>query len=892
MDLWCKLLSFRQIFVQTQHVLNRSTILICLSLAAAPLCSALDTDAAKQELASIETFQNGLQAMEDKLPQLATMRFRETLENTELSEDAQLATKLKLAESLIRTGIGYEASQILADKAYDDVAAAQYWRAEAIASMGHFAKAAEAFGEIGSKHPNYGQAKLAQASLLRSIPRTGEAIATLREILELDNKGTLHNQASLLLAEIFIDLEDYEEANLALEEIEDSSPSASKLREFLEAKIALAQTDFALAEQQFKRLISSKEYLSRAIFQACFMGKSDAEAGAGKIEDSISTLIKFIDENPNSPLIDSAFRRLGARFPDNAPADHPLRQKLLTWSASSQLNNYSYWNANIQSSPWSSVAETSLRAPKKQKNEDLASYALFYRAYLLSSSKSAAERAMASALFSKLRLLYPNHPLSRWSMLESAWIEIRNDDFDAARFDLSIVNDIAITPKLKDQANFLHGLILDQDEHFAEALAAFSAASQSGFDNVSEAAEINAGISALKAGQLAAFEDELGKAQSSSAITSLQLERALWLCAAHQLEGRSQLLTFINEHPEHARTNEARLALTSAALYIAPYDVALAEDLISVLLGSLTDADSHAQLTRLEIRANELKEDWLASAESASRYLQRFPTASNTAEFQLKLGESLFHNGDFNKARQVLAEIPRKSPNSEFTPFALYYAALAARREATPQALEESVAVFQQLIDMDSKLTNEARLQQARVQVDLGYLALAEASLREVYQQEAISPSLRRGAGLLLADTLHRLGSSEAKFYQEALDVYKQMLEEDGLTLSWKHRIHYQLGQTYQQMKKTQLALDSYYSVINQEDAPKAAAENEKEWYWFYKCAFTALTLLEQKALKDESQWLAVVSLARKIASFDGPRSEDAAKRASYIAQERMIWED
>ena len=44
--------------------------------------------------------------------------------------------------------------------------------------------------------------------------------------------------------------------------------------------------------------------------------------------------------------------------------------------------------------------------------------------------------------------------------------------------------------------------------------------------------------------------------------------------------------------------------------------------------------------------------------------------------------------------------------------------------------------------------------------------------------------------------------------------------------------------------------------------------------------------------LEREKRWSAAVKLARRIASFDGPRAEEATKRANSLAIKHMIWED
>ena len=56
---------------------------------------------------------------------------------------------------------------------------------------------------------------------------------------------------------------------------------------------------------------------------------------------------------------------------------------------------------------------------------------------------------------------------------------------------------------------------------------------------------------------------------------------------------------------------------------------------------------------------------------------------------------------------------------------------------------------------------------------------------------------------------------------------------------------------------------------------------------WFERSGFRALSLLE-----NASNWKAATSIAEKIASFGGPRAEEAATRPRQLRLKHHIWED
>ena len=80
--------------------------------------------------------------------------------------------------------------------------------------------------------------------------------------------------------------------------------------------------------------------------------------------------------------------------------------------------------------------------------------------------------------------------------------------------------------------------------------------------------------------------------------------------------------------------------------------------------------------------------------------------------------------------------------------------------------------------------------------------------------------------------------------------------------------------------KREKQAFIAYYSVLETTTPPA-------EWHYFELCGFRALALLEKAG-----RWPAAIACAKKIASFKGPRAEEAATRASQLQLKHMIWED
>ena len=202
---------------------------------------------------------------------------------------------------------------------------------------------------------------------------------------------------------------------------------------------------------------------------------------------------------------------------------------------------------------------------------------------------------------------------------------------------------------------------------------------------------------------------------------------------------------------------------------------------------------------------------------------------------------------------------------------------------------------FKKIISTKHPLANEARIQQGRVLIDLRRYAEAEAALKPMLSSKAASTSLstpvsnsqRRDAGILMADCLHRQGAGNSQKYKEAILIYDNLLQLKDTSLAKKNQFYFLRGQTLESMNRRSEALDSYYNVIAKANSPIDNESLELEWFWFYRCGFKALSMLEA-----DKRWESAVKLARRIASFNGPRSEEASKRANNLAKQHMIWEE
>ena len=217
-------------------------------------------------------------------------------------------------------------------------------------------------------------------------------------------------------------------------------------------------------------------------------------------------------------------------------------------------------------------------------------------------------------------------------------------------------------------------------------------------------------------------------------------------------------------------------------------------------------------------------------------------------------------------------------------------AARAAALVPSPQSREEAVNLFDQAIRIDAPLADIARLEKARLTIDLNRLAEATTFLRNWMESLPKDDPLRLPAGFLLGESITLDATDDPASLSEALTIYQQLLTHPKADPATRHRLKFLCGQTLEQLpdpkdptaKRIPEALEAYFSVLE-----AATKSPPAEWDWFERCGFRALEIYE-----NAQRWQPAIAIARKIASFKGPRAEEADNRARILQLKHMVWED
>ncbi|MFC4993413.1 tetratricopeptide repeat protein [Rubritalea tangerina] len=836
---------------------------------------------------SIVPYQRGVQALADHLPELAVERFAEAYKIKGLADAQNREILYRLTEAQVRANQPDQALVTLNSKFFKDHPEREFWIAQALAAQGNYREAISHFQKLDPKSIYSNDATLSLASLQLALGERDAAIANYLKAIDSEDPIT-KLKATTTLAEIYIEDGQLDKAKTLIQTIPEESKS-SVLKLVLEAQLSLNSKQYQDAIAQFSAFFAEDEKLHPRLYQIALIGLADARMASGQTQEAILGLTSFIEEHQDSPILLPVFERLAQWTPRPIQPDSPFYQQLKKWAdrdADSTIDFGLRLGADSIVTPLPTPASLNATSPY------LKAIAHYYYAKFTSELGTPGSLNQALFEFSAFRLTSPLHPLFGASIFDTAKIQIQLKQRSQALSSLHTLADfarsqqISLAPEAKSQAGFIAGLLSVEAENYPDAIKAFELATQSNNKYLADAAKINLGLAALRGSNLAVFDAQQKKITDKELANQLSIERALWLAHQKHPQAREALNTFLLRNPQNPRAVDARIALASLCATQAPLDPLLSKALIDSVDPSTLKETQFTDFTRTRYLVAELQQDWPTAIETLDTYLQKFPNNPSSTEFNMRKGLALYRNGEHNKARQLLGKIALENPDSPLTTFCHYYAGMAARLEGTPQALKESVDLFQKVIDAKSPLSTEARIQQARVLLDINRTEEAKVSLNKVYQPKSNAPQ-QREIGILLASALHTQGAEDPGQYAKAVAIYDQLLANKTLPLSWSNQIHYMKGQTLESMDQDQQALDTYYQVINRENIDPEAPETQQEWKWFYQCSFKAIALLEKM-----QNYRAAVALSKKVASYGGPESESYQKRARALEMQHMIWEE
>jgi len=832
--------------------------------------------------------EKGDDALASGLWEVAELHFREFLADPSLPADEKPKIALRLAESLIRAGKAADAIELLNLSFVAKHPESLFWKAQAVAGTGRFTEAVEIFSQLlkDPNAPHRAEAGFSMASLQLSLGKSDGALETLSALADSPDQETA-NRARLMEVEILLDHGRPADARKLMPVTADVATGDRPLAAFLEANLLLTERRFSEALTAFRSLVSQPQGQSLEHYHAAAIGLADAMQAQGDSESAAKSLLTFIQEHPDSPALEAMFKRLQQWLPAVPTSTDPILEQLALWITPPEAHALGL----IAPLPLDSEsAVTSVWWPNEAKTNDLIAFSLFTRAIGLYRLGTPEAKAQSRLLITRLRLEYADHFLANRALYQMARWSLDEGAVDQAFALLDTLRETAKSPILRGEAAFLEARSAYQKGDAKLAIKLFDEAALTLPDGASSSARLNAGIARLRSGEPRGVTliQQTGGPKDQELETDLELERSL--STTPPADAKKAIEDFIANHPEHPRIPEARLAAADAALGITTPDLAAARAQLDALdakpesLASLPPAG----VAFARLRIADLSRESAATIAIARSIMENHPADPAAADAALTLGRNLFETKDYNPARLVLEKLAASDSDPGRAQAAWLLAARSAALVGTVSSKEEALVLFDKAITLQGPLVSIARLEKADHLIKMYRLAEASTLLRKWFDSMPKNDPLRLPAGLLLGQALYSQGSTTPNSLVQALEIYDQLLPHAEKHPALVHRLQYLRGLAMEQLpdpkdptkKRESQAFVAYYSVLETPTPPT-------EWEYFELCGFKALSLLEKAG-----RWPAAIATAEKIASFKGPRAEEAATRASQLQLKHFIYED
>ena len=837
-----------------------------------------------QDVAALK--EKGDDALANELWEIAELRFRECLAAPSLAPDEKAQVGMRLAESLIRAGKSQEALECLNLSFLAKHPENLFWKAQAIAGTGRFAEAVEIFSRFltNPEAPHRTEAGFSKASLQLALGKPQDALETLA-VLALEPNPETSAKAKLLEVEILLDLNQPTEARKLMPPADQLAVKDRPLGAFLEANLLLSEHHFTEAGTAFQAIVSQSQGQSLARYHSAVIGLADSLQAQSNPQDATKTLLMFIQDHQDSPMLEAMFKRLQQWLPESPALTDPILDQLDEWISKPELPEL-----GLIADPPDVDSAAAAALPTVSKPDELLAFSLFTRAIGLHRINTPQSRADARHLMTRLRLEYPDHFLANRALEQMARWFLDEGDIDHAFAVLDVLRDAAKSPMLRGEAAFLEARSAFMKGDTKQAIRLFDEAALVLPDDSARLARLNAGIARLHSGisNGVILIQNTGTPQDKVLETDLELERALATTPA--ADARKAIEDFLTRHTDHPRAPEAHLAAAESALNSSTPDLAFARTQLETLD---TDPEAVATLPPARVALARLRIADLAGDSAncmaiARSILETYPADPAAADAAITLGRNLFEAKDYNAARLVLEGLAKSDSDPGRAQAAWLLAARSAALVGTLSSKEEALVLFEKAIALEGPLASIARLEKAGHLKKMSRYTEASAFLRKWFDSLPKTDPLRLPAGLLLGDSLYSQGEASPNSLMEALQIYDQLLPLAEKHPALIHQLQYYRGLVLEQLpdpkdptkKREEQALAAYYSVLETTTPPT-------EWEYFEQCGWKALTLLEKAG-----RWPAAIAVAKKIASFKGPRAEEAANRASQIQLDQRIWED
>ncbi len=812
-------------------------------------------------LADRPEYQAALLALDEKLPQAAAVKFERMLKDKSLTHAEALKVSARLADALARSR---QPEKLLMVLTFYEVPDALYWKAQALLLAGKYRESEATFRTyIDSPNPAFGVlAKLSLGQVIFAENRENTGRKFFKEQADSNVDPIISHRAQLWMmeSEIFSG-----RSEMVLRRLENSDRENPEL-EFVRASALIETGEAGSAVPILRKLLEGGKKLDHRLHDAVVLHLANALETTGRVRSAEKLLQRFIKESEFSPFFDQAF---------------------------ASLDRVKSAEDGVTVARYKSMAEAK-DLPERR------SYAMFYHAkWLAQEGKS----DVALKELEEFRAFAPGHPRASESMrlLMAIHGAMHNDD---RVLELAREWRARYGSGGEDIVDFLTGMIRFSRSEYADAAALFQrSADAAGNIMLKQRALYNMGISALKGALPAEYSRAVSQLQLPSdagtdantappvttVAADLIIARALHLAAIRGAGAEDALREFIKSYPDHSQWMVAQIALAEYCLLDLPPRVKTAQTSLDAAATSKDKSPEwRERLDYARVWLREAEENFSGVAEEGLKFIQSWPKSSHRDEVRMKIAQAYYRLEDFPKARAQFELVEDEHAESPFAEVAQFFAAKSAMSTLNAKDLDKALDLFKDVVIRGGPLAIEARRQQALIKRLQGNeadaLIVIESLLTAKPPPEGDSlVSMLIEKGELLALQIRQ----DPKKLEEAATVFRSVTQYAAASRFWRIRAGVLLAQSLQRLGKSDEAIEACHDVLETCLAANLSQQlTLQEHTWLYRAGFMAIEILES-----QKQWDSAARIADRLAQTSGERAKEAKDRATRIRLEHFLWD-
>jgi TolA-binding protein len=781
--------------------------------------------------------------LSEGVPEVAVVRLQ-TLLKQNLSESNWRAVAEKLVEAMVTANETKDALNLLADPRLRQSPAANFWRAQLLASSQREPEALSIYRQIAAdSNSNFRiDALFAASEMLRALGRKDEALQSFSELFRDRKWGA---QAQLRAAELYLDKQDAVNARRLLEKVQPTTTVEKRERHFLRGRLEMALHRPDRAITIFESVLKTPEGATHDTLTAALFALADAHLQLKTPESGDDVLENFIEHHPSDVDLARIFAKLDELYRAEKKAS---RAELERWT----------------------------RDPMEPRRA-------FAQWYLARFDLRVGRRDRALESLAALRRTHPQIPALAFAFLEFAQLESENGHFDDALAILNEATTLRPEPAALDRINLMVAEIQYRAKHFDDATAGFERIGRSD-SALGKVAMFNAALSWLQKGDEPRFladAEEFGKkTNDEKSSADLRLDAGLMEAARGEKRAADSLRNFLREFPQSERASEAWVALAELAFHATPPRLDEASNNLARAVESKPTATAQEHADYLMIWLQDSTPGGEAKViELAKRFIQQHESSSLVPSVRMKLGEMYYRAEDFANAETQFELLSEQNPPRSLTERALFFAGEAAMASMAAQSLDRAIVLFDRVVQLNGELKWAARNEQAVIERKLGKPQDALVLYDEVLNGAARSAE-KREATCGKGDIFFEMATTDPQNYQRAIEAYDKLASDRDAPAHWRNQALFKKGLCLEKKAERSAALASFYTVLDEGMQP----DRPHEFFWFYKAGFNAGQLLEADA-----KWESAAAVYEKLAAAGGTRSDEARQYLDRLRLEHFL---